>query len=390
MKTFNVDKSKKFLIIAAEASSSLYAERLLDKLKSQNISFRAYGIGNRAMERKGFECLGYAEDLAVVGIQEVLSNFSKIYTVFHSLVKKAKEDPPDLVLLLDYPDFNFRLAKKLKKMGLKIYYYISPQVWAWRQGRVHFIKKYFDKMLVVFPFEIEFYKKFGIEVQFVGHPLLEEVRAELKDPNFRSELRSRHGATGGQFVLGLMPGSRRSELRHHLETQIQTARLLSKQFSQLTVMLFVAPTLDLEFVRSQLPENLDFRMALVKRDPFEMAMMADFILCASGTATLTVGLMGTPMAIMYKMNPWTVRLAGLIMKRPKFFGMSNLILNEPVSKEFFQNEANPENLSVYIGSHIQNPDLLQKQKAKLGGLVPALGEGSASQNVVKAMLEANL
>lgn len=388
MKTSNGATSKlKVLIVAAEASSSLYAERLLEHWKKNNVSFEAFGIGSHKMEQLGFRRIGKAEELAVVGLQEVLSNFPKIYTVFHDLVKEAKAQKPDFVLLMDYPDFNFRLAKKLKKMGLKIIYYISPQVWAWRQGRVHFIKKYFDKMLVLFPFEVDFYKRFGIDVDFVGHPLLDEIESNKYSEGQRSELRSRYGIPAQNFVLGLMPGSRKSELRHHLDTQIRAATDVYKRNKNISVILCIAPTLSIEDVKAMLPQDLDLPLIVVKKDPFEMVLMSDFILCASGTATLTVGLMEKPMAIMYKMNPLTVKLAGFVMKKPKYFGMVNLILDKMVCKEFFQEEAEPTALASYIEHHIQQPAKLQKQVQSLKELKSKLGNAGVTARVSQKLLE---
>lgn len=387
MKTSNGATSKlKVLIVAAEASSSLYAERLLEHWNRSNISYEAFGIGSAGMEKLGFRRIGKAEELAVVGFQEVLSNFGKIYRVFHNLVSEAKKQNPDFVLLMDYPDFNFRLAKKLKELNLKIIYYISPQVWAWRQGRVHFIKKYFDKMLVLFPFEVDFYRKFGIDVEFVGHPLLDEINGDKYSESVRQDLRSRYGIPTNNFVLALMPGSRRSELKHHLLTQVHTAAQIYRQNENISVILCVAPTLDIEEVRSHLPKDLDIPLILIKKDPFEMALMSDFVLCASGTATLTVGLMEKPMAIMYKMNSLTVKLASYIMKRPKYFGMVNLILDKMVSKEFFQEEAVESHLVPYIEGHIKNSRYIQAQVSDLKELKVKLGQAGVTERVSKALL----
>src|SRR5690606_25294045 len=175
----NSTKKLNILIVAAEASSTHYAEKLLTSWKEMGYEVSAFGIGSQRMEELGFERFGKSEELAVMGIQEVLAVFDKIWKVFHKLIDEAKKRQPDCVLLLDYPDFNLRLAKKLKKAGFKIFYYISPQIWAWRTGRVHFIKKYIDKVLVLFPFEVDFYKKYGVDVEFMGHPLLDDIRPEL-------------------------------------------------------------------------------------------------------------------------------------------------------------------------------------------------------------------
>ncbi len=373
--------------MAAEASSSLYAERLLEHWRATKQNIQAYGIGNKKMQALGFECLGFAEDLAVVGLQEVVSNFLKIYKVFQLLIKETKKRKPDLIILMDYPDFNFRLAKKLKKLRpqAKIVYYISPQVWAWRKGRVHFIKKYFDKMLVLFPFEVDFYKKYNIDVEFVGHPLLDELDPSLFQDDKISEIRGRYGISKEKLVLGLMPGSRVSELKHHLTTQIKAAELVFEKNKQIVVALLVAPTLTLEQVKAHLPPDVKMPLILVKRDPYEMVRLCDFVLCASGTATLTVGLMETPMAIMYKMSQLTVNVAKLIMKPPKFFGMANLILDEMVAQEFFQEQANPQKLAQYILDNFNDANRRTTQVMKLKKLKTKLGEGGVTKRVSRIL-----
>jgi lipid-A-disaccharide synthase len=385
MASQNESKKLNILIVAAEASSTHYAENLLREWKTMGYEVNAFGIGSQQMENLGFKRIGKSEELAVMGIQEVLATFNKIWTVFHALIREAKEQKPDCVLLLDYPDFNFRIAKKLKKEGFKIFYYISPQIWAWRTGRVHFIKKYIDKVLVLFPFEVDFYKKFNVDVEFVGHPLLDDIRPELFDKKYQNDLRQRHGISSDKKVLGLMPGSRNFELEHHLDIQLKTAEILRKKIPELVVMLFVAPNLTVDKVKSKI-SKLNIPVVFVQRDPFEMVSMADYVLCASGTATLTVGLMEKPMAIMYIMKKMTVFLGQFIIKRPQFFGMSNLISNKLISKEFFQDEANPKNLSEEVYKVMTSPELYNQQVSDLKNLKTMLGSKGANRRVAESVL----
>lgn len=382
-----VDKKKlNILIIAAEASSTHYAENLLRIWKEMGYEVNAFGIGSQKMEEMGFERFGKSEELAVMGIQEVLAVFGTIWTVFHKLIDEAKKRQPDCVLLLDYPDFNLRLAKKLKKAGLKVYYYISPQIWAWRTGRVHFIKKYIDKVLVLFPFEVDFYKKYGVDVEFVGHPLLDEIRPELFTKNYQNDLRQRYGIKSNQKVLGLMPGSRTFELNHHLPVQLGAAEILKNKIPDLAVMLFVSPNKSIEDLKSKIPK-LTLPLIFVKKDPFEMVSMADYVLCASGTATLTVGLMEKPMAIMYIMKKMTVFFGRFIMKRPKHFGMSNLISDKTISKEFFQEEATAEAIAEEAYKVLSSPELYNKQIEELKELKNRLGNAGANKRVAESILK---
>ncbi len=383
----NASDSKKLniLIIAAEASSTHYAEKLLISWKEMGYEVNAFGIGSQRMEELGFERFGKSEELAVMGIQEVLGVFDKIWSVFHKLIDEAKKRKPDCVLLLDYPDFNLRLAKKLKKAGFKIFYYISPQIWAWRTGRVHFIKKYIDKVLVLFPFEVDFYKKYDVDVEFVGHPLLDDLRAELFSKEYQNDLRQRYGINPHQKVLGLMPGSRNFELNHHIPVQLGAAEILRQKIPDLAVMLFVAPNKSIDQVKEKI-KDLNIPVTFVKRDPFEMVSMADYVLCASGTATLTVGLMEKPMLIMYIMKKLTVFFGQFIMKRPKFFGMSNLIPDKMISKEFFQDEANAQSMADEAYRVLSNPEIYDREVQNLKQLKTMLGSSGANKRVAQSVL----
>lgn len=379
-------ETSQILIVAAEASSVLYAQRLLEEWKTQNINVHAFGIGSREMENLGFEIVGRSEELAVVGFKEVLAHYPKIKSVFDSLVNLAKERKPKLVLLLDYPDFNFRLAKKMKKLGLPVVYYISPQLWAWRTGRIRLVKKFVDRMLVVFPFEIDFYKKHNVEVTFVGHPLLEEITEDLRDDEMRKKRRSRFGLQDDDMVLGLMPGSRKSELKNNLLTQIEVARVLQKKYPDLNLMLLIAPGLEREKIQELLPADCP-HLTLIQMAPFEMLQICDLILCASGTATLMTGLMHVPMVIMYKMNAFSAWLAKALVKSTPFFGMVNLILGREVVPERFQENASVEILSNELIKYLESEELRHRVTNDLKALDTSLGNKGAAKRVTAAIRE---
>ncbi len=376
--------SPEILMVAAEASSSLYARRLLEHWKSQGRSVKAFGIGSREMEALGFEILGRSEDLAVVGIQEVMAHWGDIKGAFHRLVDAAKVRKPKVALLLDYPDFNLRLAKKLKALGIKVVYYISPQVWAWRQGRVKLIRKVVDKMLVVFPFETEFYEKNQVPVEFVGHPLLDEIHSELTDEKLRSNARARYGIGPQDILLGLMPGSRNSELKHHLEVQISCAKELVKDDPNLKIALLVAPNFSKEQIKAQLPQ-IDFPLILIQDEPFHMISLADVILCASGTATLMVGLMDRPMVIMYRMNALSAFLAKAFVKSTAHFGLINLVLGERVVPELFQEQASVSELVRHLKPLLKDANLRKEISKQLDRAKTRLGNRGATVRVAKSL-----
>lgn len=373
------------LIVAGEASSALYATRLLELWRSKNTQLETFGVGSQSMCDLGFNALGRSEEMAVVGIQEVLRHYKSIKATFDHIVSEAERRRPKFALLLDYPDFNLRLAKELKNLGIPVIYYISPQLWAWRTKRIELVKKYVDKMLVVFPFEVDFYKKHGVDVTFVGHPLLDELNPSLFDVESRSRARNEYGFSQGDLVLGLMPGSRRSEISHHLSCQLEVAGDLVRKYPNLKIVLLVAPSLELDEIKAKL-NNLSFSVQVIKSEPFHMIHMMDMILTASGTATIMVGLMQVPMVIMYKMNFLSAWLAKRLVRSTPYFGMVNLVLGAEVVPERFQEQASRVELVGLLSNYVEHPQKREEIQSKLGGLHSRLGDQGATQRVA-AVLE---
>jgi lipid-A-disaccharide synthase len=370
------------LIIAAEASSSLYAQRLLELWKTAGRDIDAFGIGSRDMEKLGFECIGRSEEMAVVGLQEVIKHLPLIRNVYNKLLDQAEKRKPKFALLLDYPDFNLRLAKDLKKRGIKVIYYISPQVWAWRTGRVKAIKKIVDHMLVLFPFEEDFYRMHNVRVDFVGHPLLDELPPSRNESE-RKIRRQRFGITENDVVLGLMPGSRRSEIQHHLRTQLEAAKILGKRNPRVRPVLMVAPTLERDEIKHAIG-NFELPLQIIKENPLDMIDLADVILVASGTATLMVGLMEKPMVIMYRMNAVTAWFAKRLVTKTKFFGMANLIMDRAVVPELFQEDANPERLASEL-QRLIDPENHGRVVNDLKQIKDRLGKKGATANVFRIL-----
>lgn len=377
-----VIKRKKILMIAAEASSVLYAQRLMQYWHKQGQDYEYFGIGNQEMLDLNFRCVGRAEDLAVMGFVEVLRHYGDIRRVFYQILDEVKNDPPAVAVLLDYPGFNLKLAKELHALKIPVVYYISPQIWAWKKNRVHMVKQYVSKMLCIFPFEAEFYKKFDVPVEFVGHPLLDELDPELLNQETLLLQRERMGIAKTRKVLGLMPGSRRGEVERHLPIQIEVARRLHKKFPDLCVMVMVAPTFSKEEIADRL-ENLRIPYILVKDEPFHMIRLADSVLVASGTATLMVGLMEKPMVIMYIMN-WLTAFIGRILI-PGFFGLVNIITNREIVPEVFQRKANVDVLTPLVEKSLFDLDYRTKTINELKQLKHQLGDKGATERVAHAI-----
>ena len=375
------------MIIAAEASSAHYAVQLMRYWQKQNLSVDVFGVGSSEMESLGQTRIGRSEDMAIVGLAEVIAHYSELKKIFNNLVEEAKKRKPQFVLLMDYPDFNLRLAEKLKKelgSDLKIFYYISPQIWAWRQSRIHTIKKYCDKVFLLFPFETEFYNKFDVPNEFVGHPLLDDLNPQLLDKNYQQHSRERYGINSQEKVLALMPGSRRSEIEFNFQVQLDTARILLKKYNHLRLMIFVAPTLTKEFLQERLSDFAS-PYILVKEDPNQMICMAYYVLAASGTATLMVGLLQKPMVIMYRMKWLTGVLAKMLVRGVRFFGIVNLIMDHEVVPERMQDQANPEELSQLLSKYIDDSVHYTQTVQKLSELEHRLGDKGATSRVGAAL-----
>ncbi|MBO9666925.1 MAG: lipid-A-disaccharide synthase [Bdellovibrio sp.] len=375
------------MFVAAEASSVTYAQRILETWKKQGRNIHAFGVGSQDMENLGFERFGKSEEMAIVGAVEIINNYSLLKGVFDRLVEEAEKRRPKVVVVMDYPEFNLMLAKKLHAMGIPVVYYISPQVWAWRKGRVKTIQKYCKKVFVLFPFEVPFYEEHGVPVDFVGHPLLDELDERLiDDKEYLKTHRNQCGIRDDEIVLGLMPGSRRSELKMHLQIQLDAARILSKKYPNLKVVILTAPTFSKEHMQDLLE---DFRLPyiLLKDEPFRMIHLVDMMLVASGTATLQVGLLKKPMVIMYRMKWLTGVFAKLVVRGTKYFGLVNLILNKEAVPERFQSDVTPEKIAALLERYITEPEYKAQVVADLASLRSYLGDKGATQRVVKALDE---
>lgn len=369
------------MIIAAEASSAHYALKLMQYWKSEGKDYSYFGVGSDAMEAFGFERIGKSEEMAVVGAAEVFAHYSFLKGIFNQLVEQASVRRPDIVILMDYPEFNLMLAKKLHAMGLKSFYYISPQVWAWRKGRIDTIKKYCEKAFLLFPFEAEFYRSKNVPHEFVGHPLLDELNEDLLDTEINRFNKEKYGIKKTEKLLALMPGSRRGELNQHLEIQLEVAKRLLAKHKHLRLAILVAPTIRKEEMLDRL-DNFKSPYILLQDDPNKMISLADYVLVASGTATLMVGLLQKPMVIMYKLK-WLTGVFAKFFIRVKYFGLVNLILGKEVVPERKQEEANPDELFTLMDRFISDQTYTQSVIDELKRLPSYLGEKGATQRVAK-------
>lgn len=379
------------MIVAAEASSAHYALKLMQFWKNQGLQLQISGVGSKAMEDFGMKRLGHSEDMAVVGLAEVIAHYQDLKNVFEKLVEEALAVKPKFILLLDYPDFNLKLAKKLKNKlgasGIKVFYYISPQIWAWRKSRIFDIKKYCDKVYLLFPFEISFYEQYQVPYEFVGHPLLEDLDPAYLDSNQLELNRQKYGLQKNEKVLALMPGSRKSEIELNFKTQLEVARALVLKYDFLRIIILVAPTLSKDYITDFIDSQSDFKSPyiLLQDDPNKMISLADYVLATSGTATLMVGLLQKPMVIMYRLKWLTGIMARILVRGIKYFGLVNLILNKEAVPERALNDASSEKLIPLLEKIITDQNYQQQMIADLSQLENKLGDKGATEKVARSL-----
>ncbi len=363
------------MIVAGEASADLHGADLLKALREQLPFARFFGVGGRALAAEGLEVIVPADALNVVGVADWWDRAPAVLGAYRRVKKEALRRRPDAAVLLDLPDFNLRLSKHLKRAGIPVIYYISPQIWAWRKYRVRSIQKNIDKMLVVFPFEKAFYDAHGVNAEFVGHPLLDQVQT-------RSTYREAEQIKRAPRIA-LLPGSRPSELRHHAELIRDVARRLWDRYPQGTLRIPVASTLTAGQVRSFFP---DPRIAVVEGDSRETLHWADIALVASGTATLETAMIGTPFALFYRLSPSTAWVVRHLIRYKRFFGMPNLLHGKEVAREFLHDAATPEALCQEAIRLIEEAPYRERVTRDLRECRARLGEGGASARAAQSVL----
>jgi len=322
----------RILISAGEASGEMYGAQLIEALRRRNPSLEFFGVGGPRMRAAGCDTVVDARDLAVVGITEILSHLPKIYGLFHNLIREADRRRAELAIVIDSPAFNWRVARQMKKRGIPVVYYVAPQFWAWRQGRVKLLRRYVTKALVIFPFEEKFYRDRGVDATFVGHPL-----AELPEPAIsRAAYAAQHELDPAKYWITLMPGSRVKEVRMNLPTILEAVAQLDAAYE---FLLPVAPTLD----RATLEERTAGRGITLVPESLPALRHSRTGIIASGTATVEAAMMATPFVMVYRVSPLTYILGKPRIKVP-YFAMVNLIAEERIVPELVQYEFTATNV----------------------------------------------
>lgn len=359
---------KKILIIAGEASGDQHGADLIKELKSKYPNVNFYAMGSHRIRSTGATILVDSTDLGVVGFTEIFKIFNKILKSLKVIKSFISTQKPELVILIDYPGFNLRIAKFAKQQGSKVIYYISPQLWAWRESRVQIIKQSVDLMAVIFPFEVDFYHKHGVKAFYVGNPLLHQLPLELSKEKARERLEFDQNTT----LIGLLPGSRKSEIKRMLPIQLEAARLLWEKDRSIKFVLPLAESLiedDLALYISSSPIPLK----ITTQQRFAVMKSCDSLIATSGTVTLEAALLGIPMAVAYKGSFLSYHIAKWLVKI-NFIGLCNIVAGKSVVNEYIQAKATPENLCAETLKIIINHEYSKQIKADLQKIKSILTE----------------
>lgn len=371
----------RFLIVAGEASGDIHGGGLVRALKKNYSNCEFSGLGGDQMRREGVKTFYDIDRMGAVGIVEVIWDLPHYLKVYHKLSYEIKSGYYDAVILVDYPTLNLRLAKLSKKYSCPVLYFISPQVWAWRKGRIDEIRRTVDKMFVIFPFEEVLLKKEGVDAEFVGHPFIETVKTSMT----RAEAINEFSLNSTKKTIGLMPGSRKSELNFLLDLMVSSAEEISKYLKDCQFILPVANTLSSKDIRDRLKSN-PLNIKIVEGKSYDVMNCCDFLIIASGSATLEAALLGCPMVIVYKLNWITYWLARALVKI-KLYGLVNIVAGEEVVTELIQNKATVKNIATEVVKIMDNSKERENIRSRLLQVRKSLGDPGVLNRVAVSMIE---
>ena len=373
---------KRVMLVAGEASGDLHAAKLVAGVLAKRSDIQFFGIGGNEMRKAGVDILVDSADLAVVGLFEVLAHRKVIFGALNKMQELLRTDPPDLLILTDYPDFNLRLAQTASQLGIKVLYYISPQVWAWREGRVKTIRERVDMMAVVFPFEEKFYEKHQVPARYVGHPLTDEVSASAE----RDSLLQEFGLNSANKTVGLFPGSRQSEIRRLLPIILKSAQQLKQHHPELQFLLPIASTLGADDIQPYLLDYKELDIKMISDRSYDVMEACDAIITVSGTVTLEIALLGKPMVIINKLAWLSYHIVKRLFKL-EYIGLCNIVANECLVPELVQYDARPDNIAMEIEKMLYDEPYQQEIRQKLSRIKSILAQPPQQGDIVDLTLE---
>jgi len=369
------------MVVAGEASGDIHAAAVVRAARQHDPTLHFYGIGGEQMRAAGVETLVDCSEMAVMGLVEIIAHYPRLRRILQQLRQRLAQDRPALLLLVDYPEFNLMLAQSARRLQIPVLFYISPQVWAWRQYRVRRIRRLVDHMAVIFPFELPFYQQAGVPATFVGHPLIEQVQCQQSATAARQAL----GFDPQRPLIGLFPGSRRSEVSRLLPLQLAAAAQLLAQQPDRQLVLALAPGLDQQAV-VQLCAASGLPVRVIAGESHRVMRACDAIVTASGTATLEIALIGTPLVVIYRVAPVSGWLLRRLIKVPHI-ALCNIVAGERVAPELLQQEVTSAAISEQLQQLLENRHgAADRQRQKLATIQERLGRGGGAA-AVAALLQ---
>lgn len=373
------------MIVTGEASGDLHGANLVHSMNTLAPDLSFFGMGGPALKKSGVDVLFDAARISVVGLLEVFSHLGDILAARRCLIEAMKQRKPALLILIDFPDFNLMLAGKAKKLGIPVFYYISPQVWAWRSGRANKIGRLAERVGVILPFEKDFYRTKGVDVDFVGHPLMDAVATTTTKPAFKND----HNIDPHKTVVGLLPGSRKKEISSLLPDFLSAARILSASTDKEYVFLVPrAPTVSAELLEengiAEYRKDLDIMISDDHR--YDLMAACDAVVAASGTVILELAILGVPIVTAYRFSPRTYRLGKLLIKL-KWFSLVNLIAGREIIPELLQDEVTGNNIAAHLKQILLDEKIRAKIIQGLDEVRDKLGQPGASQRAAEIALE---
>ncbi len=370
----------RIFIICGEPSGDLNAASLAKAILNINPQIKISGVGGTLLNQAPAVIYQDIKELAVIGLFDVLKKLPKFFSLQKLILEKIKEEKPDAIILVDFSGFNLRLARKINK-ALPVIYYVSPQVWASRPGRIKTIKDYIHKMIVLFKFEEEFYKRYGTDVDFVGHPLLDIVKPVSEKREFLRKLNLSESKT----TITLLPGSRKQEIKNILPIMLKSCTLINRQMKESQFVIAKSPHVDLD-IYNRIIGGFNIDLNIIEGKTYDCLNIADFCLVASGTATLETAIMQKPFAVIYKMN-----LLNYLLYRPQvkipYIGMVNIVAGRKIVPEFIQFGATPKEISRQVLEILQNPSRIEQMQNGLAQVKSLLGEKGASLRAARIILD---
>lgn len=367
--------SYKILVSAGELSGDIHGGNLIKELKNLIPEVKISAIGGDNMNAAGAELLYHIKDTSFMGFSEIIKHFPSIIKIWRNTLNFLDDRNPDIVVLIDYPGFNLRLAKAAKKRGISVVYYITPQLWAWHEARIEKIKKYVDKVICIFPFEKMWYKEHGLDITFVGHPLLDKIDTSKSSAKIQSEKAS--------YLIGLFPGSRIQEVEKHLPTMISAIKILKEEFQNLEAAVGMAPGLNYESLKNRFQYEWLYWLRNKNED---IMKQSDLLIVSSGTASLEAVIYRTPMIVIYKISPISFWIGKRVVKVP-YIAVANLIAGRQGIPELIQDRATPENISKEAMLILENSEERKKIQRFFNDVIKKLGRPGTSKRVAKIITD---